>query len=911
MITNLFKVNLACRGLLIMLVLIVIGGFATAQVYVFTGQVYEGEPPNRQHPIAGVTVQLFGDEDEWPESGPKELLAQTNTDRNGGFVLEWELHERRFPYYHVTVIDPQGAISISAEAHRPGYVKNFNVVSYLDIPPGVYEGSVFWDIFEQPPEGPRGPGTLGSPPEGLVDLVLVEFALEEQFIEGEPLAAFVVVENSSRVPVGGTLVAIFAADERFLGEGVIEGLDPGQAQELVIDLLPLPSGEHHLTAIIDPGNDIVEANKENNSRGRGVVVLAGGERPTPQDAREDLPLYYLAEEGRLEPERTRDEVAAVILPTIMYYLERYFEDVPNKTAVDHQIAAILDENPESLAFFERVLVNYHDLPEATKLQRYDAQTLSLTAAPSMSLDLEQINARLSLANPMLAGQPAGGETPAAPSALATKNISTFPDPDISGSETYRIQLSWQDNSSNEQGFIIYRASPYTLAGVPLQEYTKVGANVNSYVDTLQAPQSKDEQYCYQVSAYTTAPFSLVGQPPERIESELSNKSCSTFVPKAQSFVDTDNDGVPDSLDKCPNIHHQGAVFTDGCPDADGDYWEDTVEDNCDLNWGDQPIPGDNAVKPPTGCPYKYRLRWMKMTVLNNTGPYAYSGYKFTRKSDKYPYNIITFPGEGNDPFDFGEEPYLYFSFVNGQLQGMPIHWSSSWCCGERVDVKQQNVDNTEPDDDPSGHRPPITEQALKDLKKYGLTVFPGGLSKINDEIDRDLGLIMTVTLMERDWTTTITPAKQASEIGAAFAIGGAVFGAVKTCVGSGGTGCMFAIGSALKGIIEAALDLSQSPQSIEVDDPDDFMGTDIWYISRKEAQSVTSDDGAYGFSFEMPSQYWASCLGIPCGPSNSFPVTMRTRLEFCLHREGVSESELEKACPPYTMVLPWPMKPQP
>lgn len=283
-------------------------------------------------------------------------------------------------------------------------------------------------------------------------------------------------------------------------------------------------------------------------------------------------------------------------------------------------------------------------------------------------------------------------------------------------------------------------------------------------------------------------------------------------------------------------------------------------------------------------------------------------YTFTHKSTEYPYNFISFPAEGKDKYEYGEEPYLYFSFVNGQDQGMPRAWSSSWCCGERVDVNQNLAD--EPDNDLEGHEPAITDLQLKELQNYGLTVFPGISKTQVDEIDRDLGLVMTVTLMERDWTTTVTSVAKASELGAAFKVGGAVFGAVKTCAGTGGTGCMFAIGNALKGVIEGLLDLSQSAQTIEVDDPDDFMGTDIWFISRKEAQSLTSNDGAYGFSFEMPTDYWVSCFGLPCGPSNNFPVTMRARLEFCLYREGMTDSEIKNACEPYVMVFPKTKKPQ-
>ena len=117
-----------------------------APTYVFSGHVYQGNPPDTSRPIAGATVELYGDQDEWPESGPKAFLAAGVTNEAGEFRLYWESRGVDYPYYHVIQMDPPGVASTGAQVGPPGYARNFNVVSYLDIPPGEYVGISFWDF---------------------------------------------------------------------------------------------------------------------------------------------------------------------------------------------------------------------------------------------------------------------------------------------------------------------------------------------------------------------------------------------------------------------------------------------------------------------------------------------------------------------------------------------------------------------------------------------------------------------------------------------------------------------------------------------------------------------------------------------------------------------------------------------
>jgi len=103
-----------------------------------------------------------------------------------------------------------------------------------------------------------------------------------------------------------------------------------------------------------------------------------------------------------------------------------------------------------------------------------------------------------------------------------------------------ITLSWTDNSSDEEGFIIIKASRYDIWGNPLSEGIRVGANVTSYVDNYVQP---GELYTYEVMAYISGPAetgipSLYSEPSNSVSASLDAVSGSlvnfqkihTYVP---------------------------------------------------------------------------------------------------------------------------------------------------------------------------------------------------------------------------------------------------------------------------------------------------------------------------------------------------------------------------------------------
>jgi hypothetical protein len=174
--------------------------------YTFTGNVYQGSPPDTSTPVGGVTVGLWGDEDEWPEAGFESVrLSSTTTDDAGAFSLSWEEGDAHYPYLHVIELDQPGTYSTGAQAGEPGYVKNFNVVSYLDVPPGTYGGIAFWD--QMPEEKP--------------DLVITEVWNEDGKIRYQ-------IENiGEAVAPGGHCTALSVDDAHQVEDCVEEDLAPG------------------------------------------------------------------------------------------------------------------------------------------------------------------------------------------------------------------------------------------------------------------------------------------------------------------------------------------------------------------------------------------------------------------------------------------------------------------------------------------------------------------------------------------------------------------------------------------------------------------------------------------------------------------------------------------------------------
>ena len=81
--------------------------------------------------------------------------------------------------------------------------------------------------------------------------------------------------------------------------------------------------------------------------------------------------------------------------------------------------------------------------------------------------------------------------------------------------TYEHNLTWQDNSDNEDGFKIERKTP-SIPGDTFGEIGQVGANVATYKDTV----NDGQQRCFRVRAFNAAG-----------DSGFTNEACGLHKPK--------------------------------------------------------------------------------------------------------------------------------------------------------------------------------------------------------------------------------------------------------------------------------------------------------------------------------------------------------------------------------------------
>ncbi len=582
------------------------------------------------------------------------------------------------------------------------------------------------------------------------------------------------------------------------------------------------------------------------------------------------------------------EIARILTPVTLYYVERYFEGMEDRTELDDEIEAILGDSAEGQDLLAAALQAYQELDDEILLQSFDPEAVMLISDNGSwgNLDLGSLADRVAA----LQATVAGATVPAAPSDLVATNRAGGPD--TVGQDRHKIELTWTDNATDEDGFLIYRRDP-RIPGRALQQVGSVAAGVTSTMDYLSAPSAVDDQLCYQVVAYTVSPIHAVGQSAVDLESDPSNTACAYYTagyPQPLPLADTDGDGLPDAYDDCPHDHAGKALATAGCPDGDGDGVADR-DDLCPSEWGEVIDGTDTGPHPQAGCPLEYTLRWMGMTVLNNSAPYAHPQYAYTSAAG----NPI--PDEGADGFA-GEEPYLHFRLTNGLCNlGAPQTVSDRWCCGDGVDVASGN--DHEPDADSTGEQYPGD---LADLRAHGLSILPGIGGAGAVPIDRELGLLMNITLMERDYSPTLTIDQSIAGLETAIKVSAAVATAFSGCVSSGGVTCMRSVGKAVQSTITSFLGLYHSLPPISAQDPDDLMGSEVWTSSRYEAMVNTSDDGAYGFHFTMPVQYEAACLGwAPCSLGWTVPVPIRARIEMCLVRDGVAESQVQGLCAPYVL----------
>jgi hypothetical protein len=118
-------------------------GAETPVCHTFEGRVFEGRMGDETRPLAGVTVELHGANNPYPDPGV--LLVGTVTDREGGYGLTICGEALFFEFYSIREFDPPGYTSVGASS-TDGVVREDNWIEYVVPLEGkTLSGDKFWD----------------------------------------------------------------------------------------------------------------------------------------------------------------------------------------------------------------------------------------------------------------------------------------------------------------------------------------------------------------------------------------------------------------------------------------------------------------------------------------------------------------------------------------------------------------------------------------------------------------------------------------------------------------------------------------------------------------------------------------------------------------------------------------------
>ncbi len=233
-------------------------GPAPAIVWLFLGEVYEGDVGDESRPLQGVTVSLYGAGNPYPDTGV--LIDSTTTDEDGRYELEASCG---YEFYSIREENLLGYESVNANA-VDGKIRNSDWIEYVDpLEKKRLAGNKFWDV--RPATGPTPGGA---------DLAVLS-ADWQIFEQEDDLVFYVDIENLGEAESKETKVRIWDSKHGgFEGSDSVPALAPDDTTTAEIWLeIPEDLRGTTRTFIVEVYPVAGEADEENNvARLPGIFI---------------------------------------------------------------------------------------------------------------------------------------------------------------------------------------------------------------------------------------------------------------------------------------------------------------------------------------------------------------------------------------------------------------------------------------------------------------------------------------------------------------------------------------------------------------------------------------------------------------------------------------------------------------
>lgn len=219
------------------------------------GGVYEGEVGEESHPLQGVTVEVYGATNPYPDPGV--LIARTTTDEHGWYHLEVPAG---YEFYSIRKPDPPEHESVGATTVG-GTVRISNWIEYvIPLEEKTLTDNKFWN---------KGPAPEPTPPSIQEGPDLAIFSSDYWFEDdGRVLVLFVEIANQGNTVAPETLVYVRDIDHDWLHEyRSVQASDPDETipVEIWLDIPEELHGTTHTFRVeVDPEDSVREIDEENN-----------------------------------------------------------------------------------------------------------------------------------------------------------------------------------------------------------------------------------------------------------------------------------------------------------------------------------------------------------------------------------------------------------------------------------------------------------------------------------------------------------------------------------------------------------------------------------------------------------------------------------------------------------------------